>query len=115
MNLIGLLVALIVICAIFWACRAILRAFGIGDPIATIVQVVLVLLVLLWLLSAFGLVSGGPSIRLRSETIQDRRIAEMNRRLSGVMEQADDLADEVARLQTALADHHSARVTCSVP
>ncbi len=64
MSLIGLLVALVIICAVFWACRAILKAFSIGDPIATVVQVILVLIVLVWLLNAFG-VAGGPSIRLR--------------------------------------------------
>ena len=63
MSLIGLLVALIVIGLVWWAVTAILRAFGIGDPIATLVRVVFVIVVVLWLISTvFGL---GPTIRLR--------------------------------------------------
>lgn len=62
MSLIGLLVALVVICLLFWAVNAILGAFGVGDPIATIVKVLFVVLVVLWLLSAFGVM---PGLRLR--------------------------------------------------
>jgi len=64
MSILGLLVALVVICLLWWAVNAILRAFGMGDPIATIVKVVFVILVVLWLLNAFGIV-GGPVLRLR--------------------------------------------------
>ncbi len=63
MSLIGILVALVVICLLFWAVNAILGAFGVGDPIATIVRVVFVVLVVLWLVSALGY--GGPLPRLR--------------------------------------------------
>ena len=38
MSLIGILVALVVICLLFWAVNAILHAFGVGDPIATVVS-----------------------------------------------------------------------------
>jgi type IV secretory pathway TrbL component len=62
MSLIGLLVALVVICLLWWAITRIMAAFGLGDPIATIVKVVFVVAVVLWLLSAFGFVS---PIRLR--------------------------------------------------
>lgn len=64
MTLLSLLVTLIVICLVFWAIRAILTAFGIGDPIATVVYVLMVLFVVLWLL---GQVSGGSlgTFRLR--------------------------------------------------
>ena len=63
MSILALLVALVIICLLFWAVTSILRAFGVGDPIATVVKVVFVVLVVLWLLSAvFGV---GPSIRLR--------------------------------------------------
>lgn len=62
MSLIGLLVALIVICLLFWAVNAVLRAFGVGDPIATLVKVVFVVIVVLWLLGALGFV---PMVRLR--------------------------------------------------
>lgn len=61
MTLIGLLVALVVICLVYWCVISILSAFGVGDPIATIVKVVFVVAVILWLLSAFGL---GTGIRL---------------------------------------------------
>ena len=63
MSLVGLLVALIVIGLVWWAITKILRAFGIGDPIATLVQVLFVIAVVLWLLSAVGVL--GSVIRLR--------------------------------------------------
>lgn len=56
MSLLGILVALIVVLLVFWAARALLAAFGVGDPIATVVYVLLVVVVILWLL---GTVSGG--------------------------------------------------------
>lgn len=62
MNILTLLVAVVVICLIWWAVTRILAAFGVGDPIATLVKVVFVILVVFWLLSSFGLV---PAIRLR--------------------------------------------------
>jgi hypothetical protein len=63
MSILGLLVALIIIGLLFWAVNAILRAFGVGDPIATLVRVVLVVLIVLWLVSTvFGV---GPAIRIR--------------------------------------------------
>jgi hypothetical protein len=58
MNLIGLLIGLIIICAVFWAARALLTAFAIGDPIATVVYVLLVIIVLAWVLSQVGAVGG---------------------------------------------------------
>ncbi len=62
MDLVTLLVGLVVICLVFWACRAIMGAFGIGEPIATVVNVALVVLVIIWLL---GMVTGSPILRLR--------------------------------------------------
>jgi hypothetical protein len=62
MSIIGLLVVLLVFCAVYWVAMRILKAFGVGDPIATIVQVIIVICALLWLLSAFGY---GPGLRLR--------------------------------------------------
>jgi len=52
-----------VFCIVIWAARALMAAFGIGDPIATVVYVLLVLIMLLWLLQQFG-VLGGPVLRL---------------------------------------------------
>ena len=63
MSIIGLLVALVVICLLFWAVNAILRAFAVGDPIATIVKVVFVVIVILWIISALGFGTGLPRLR----------------------------------------------------
>ena len=65
MSLIGLLILLLVFCLIVWAARQLMGAFGIGQPIATVVQVVIVLIFVLWLIEALGLLPGGPIIRLR--------------------------------------------------
>jgi hypothetical protein len=67
MPLISLLILLIVACAIFWAARAIMGAFGIGDPIATVVYVILVLFLLFYLIQLLGVGSLGNvgSLRLR--------------------------------------------------
>ena len=67
MSLFSLLIALVLVCLIFWACRALLAAFGIGDPMATVVYVILVVLVILWLVQALGGGSFGAlgSFRLR--------------------------------------------------
>jgi hypothetical protein len=54
LNPVSLLIALVVICVVIWAARSIMAAFGIGDPISTIVYVVLVLFALLWLLQELG-------------------------------------------------------------
>jgi hypothetical protein len=62
MSLIGLLVALVILCALYWAATKIMAAFGIGEPIHTIVIVVIVLLALFWLLGAVGY---GPGLNLR--------------------------------------------------
>jgi len=64
-SILGILVYLIVIALLFWAVNAILGAFGVGDPIATVVKVVFVVLVVLWLVSALGMGAGLPSLRLR--------------------------------------------------
>lgn len=55
-----LLVGLIVVCVVVWAAKMLMGAFGIGDPIATVVYVLLVLVALYWLLGEFGLVSRIP-------------------------------------------------------
>jgi len=62
MTLIGLLVILLIFCVVIWAARALMAAFGIGDPIATVVYVILVLILLVWLLQFVGVV---PSLRIR--------------------------------------------------
>lgn len=61
MSLLGILIAFIIICVVIWGAQAIMKAFGIGDPIATVVYVVLVLIFLFWLLGQLGV---GPGFRL---------------------------------------------------
>ncbi len=65
MPIVGLLVALVIFCLAWWAVSAILAAFGVGDPIATLVKVIFVILAVLYLLSAIGVVNVGPQLRLR--------------------------------------------------
>jgi len=64
MSLVSLLVALLLLCVVIWAARSLLAAFGIGDPIRTVVYVVIVLLVVLWVVQSLG-VLGGSSLRIR--------------------------------------------------
>jgi hypothetical protein len=65
MSVIGLLIVLLVFCVVIWAVRRILGAFGIGDPISTVVQVLFVLVFILWLLQNLGYVGLGriPDLR----------------------------------------------------
>lgn len=63
MSLISLLVALVIVCLLWWAVTRILAAFGVGDPIATVVKVVFVVIVVLWLVSALGFSTGLPTLR----------------------------------------------------
>jgi hypothetical protein len=55
---------LILIGLLFLAVRVIAAAFGLPQPIVTVIHVVLVIIVVIWLLQAFGLLSGGPVLRL---------------------------------------------------
>ena len=65
MTILALLVWLIVPALVFWAVRAICAAFAVPAQIATVIQVLMVVICVLWLLTATGLLSGGPMIRLR--------------------------------------------------
>lgn len=62
MSLIGLLVTLILVGVILWLVNTLIPMDG---KIKTVLNVVVLLFVLLWLLSAFGLLTGGPVIRFR--------------------------------------------------
>lgn len=62
MSLIGLLVALVIFCVVIWAARALMAAFGIGDPIATVIYVILVLILMVWLLQFVGI---APPFRIQ--------------------------------------------------
>lgn len=58
MSLIGLLIAVLVLCVVVWAARMLLAAFAIADPIRTVVIVVVVLICLLWFLNLAGVMPG---------------------------------------------------------
>jgi len=66
MILLDLLVVLIVIGLFWWASTAILAAFSIGNPIAGLVQVLIVCIAVLWVMQIFGLLNSGfPALRVR--------------------------------------------------
>jgi hypothetical protein len=64
--LIQLLIGLVVVCLVFWAAQQLMGAFGLGEPLVTIVRVILVVIVILWLLSLFGYVGGLSGPRLHT-------------------------------------------------
>jgi len=64
MSLVGLLAFLIIIGLVFWAVRALSGAFGIPQPIVTVIYVVLVIVCVMYLMQVLGIWSGGPTIRL---------------------------------------------------
>jgi len=63
MSLLGLLVALVLLCLVVWAARAILVAFKIEDPIRTLVWVVVVIFAVIIVLGYVG--APMPHIPLR--------------------------------------------------
>lgn len=62
MDLIGLLVAVIILGLVYWAAHRLAAAFGLPAPVVVIIDVVLVIIFVLYLLQFFG---AGPSLRLR--------------------------------------------------
>ena len=54
MSIIGLLIALLLFCLLVWAAQALLNAFGIADPLKTVVWVVVVILGVLIILGYLG-------------------------------------------------------------
>ena len=65
MSLLGLLILLLVLCVIIWAARSLLAAFSIGEPIATVVWVIIVLICVFAFVNEAGLISGVGNFRLR--------------------------------------------------
>ena len=61
--MLSILLVLIVACVVIWAAQRLMAAFGIGDPIATVVYVLLVLLVVFWALGQLGFVHTGALLR----------------------------------------------------
>jgi uncharacterized membrane protein YwzB len=55
MAIIPLLLAVLVVCIVIWATRSLTAAFGVGEPISTVIMVVVVLICLLFILSRLGL------------------------------------------------------------
>ncbi len=64
MDIIGLLIFLIIIGVLFWAVRALSAAFGIPQPIQTVIVVLLVVIVIIYLLQAIGGSGSLPTLRL---------------------------------------------------
>ena len=64
MPILTLLVSLIVILLVFWAAKRLLAAFGVGEPITTVVYVGLVIVLIIWLLGAAGFGPGLGNLRL---------------------------------------------------
>ncbi len=65
MSLIGLLILLVVFLVVIWAARALLTAFAVGEPISTVIWVLIVLVAVFALLGQFGIIGEGPFIRIR--------------------------------------------------
>ena len=58
MSILGLLVLLIVFCVVVWAARALMAAFAVPEPIATVVWVLIVLLCVFALVGETGVLGG---------------------------------------------------------
>ena len=65
MDLIGLVVVIIIAGLIYWAVHRLAGAFGLPAPVTTIIDVILVIIIVLYLLQVLGVMSGGPTLRLR--------------------------------------------------
>lgn len=64
MSLVALVVWVIILCVVYWCIKQIMTAFEVPAQIQVVVMVLFVLLVVLWLASQIGLISGGPVIHL---------------------------------------------------
>ncbi len=64
MTILSLLLVVLFACVVIWGVRSLLAAFGVGEPISTVVMVFVVILLLVWILGQFGIVSGLGSFRL---------------------------------------------------
>ena len=53
--MITILIVILVIGVVLWAARALIAAFSIPNPIATVIYVILVLIALLWFLEIIGI------------------------------------------------------------
>jgi uncharacterized membrane protein len=64
MSIIGLLVALVLLCVVIWAAQALLTAFAIADPLRTVIWVIVVILAIFIVLGYVG-GPGLPRLSLR--------------------------------------------------
>ena len=62
MMLIPLVVAILVVAVLYWAVTRLLVAFGVPEPIRTVVLVLFVLAALLWLVGYAGIFHGSYRI-----------------------------------------------------
>lgn len=65
MSLIGLLIALLIVCVVLWAARVLIAAFAVPQPIGTVIYVIIVLIVVIWFVQQLGGLSLGPVLRIR--------------------------------------------------
>lgn len=60
--MISILVAVLVLCVLWWALTSLAAAFGLPAQIVVVLQIILVILALIWILGVFGV---GPGIGLQ--------------------------------------------------
>jgi uncharacterized membrane protein YwzB len=62
MPILSIILAILLVCVLWWAINALAGAFGLPAPVVVVLQVLLVVLFIIYLLSAFG---AGPSFSFR--------------------------------------------------
>ena len=60
MSLLGIFIAIILVFVAIWAVQTLAAAFAIPDPIRAVIMVLIVVLFVIWIVSAFG--GGGVSL-----------------------------------------------------
>jgi len=58
MSILALLVLIIIVGVVLWAVRALMAAFAIGDPLKTVIYVLVVILLLILVLNTLGIGTG---------------------------------------------------------
>jgi hypothetical protein len=58
MSILGLLVLIIIVGVALWASRALMAAFAIGDPLRTVIYVLVMIVLLILVLNSLGLNTG---------------------------------------------------------
>jgi hypothetical protein len=64
-SLIGLLIALVVVCVLLYCTRLLLGAFAVPQPISTVIYVVVIVICLLIVLQASGLWGPWGTVRIQ--------------------------------------------------